>query len=281
VAIATGDVSNRNEVLRAADGCESCIHSAAIATGGAPRPMSDFVAVNFDGTRHVLDAVQTLGLRRAVLLSSSNAFDRSSTLTEMSAVRPDRGEGDPYGATKIMAYEETQRRVREGVDAVTVLPGATFGPGPNAERAVAPPGFNARLLLALRGEIDEFPVAALSFVLAADVARAAVSALERGVPGEKYLAFGQPDDVSSGVDLFNLALEAVGSAHLVRPLRAEDIGRPDVVARWGPALLRSTQTRVKPPFENALTLERLGHEATPLQAAVRITVEWLAEHKLI
>lgn len=281
VKISEGDVRNRDQVLRAADGCESCIHSAAIATGGHARRGSEFVAVNYRGALHILDAVETLGLRRAVLLSTSNAFDRSTTLTETSPVRPDRGEGDPYGSTKILAYEETLRRVQEGVDAVTLLPGATFGPGPNPKRAVAPPGFNARLVLALRGEIDEFPVAALSFVLASDVARAAVSALDRGVAGEKYLAFGRVDEVASGVDLFNLALEAAGSEHRVCALRDEDIGRPDVIARWGPALLRSTQTRVLPPFENTATVERLGHQPTPLRAAVQTTVDWLTAHDLV
>src|SRR5205823_2789605 len=107
--------------------------------------------------------------------------------------------GDPYSITKREAWELTLQATDDGVDAVVLLPGATFGPAPTLARAIEPPGFNSRLVLALQGKIDAFPAGPLSFVLAEDVARTTLTALEEGRPSEMYLAWGAPDDVTDAV----------------------------------------------------------------------------------
>ena len=65
VEVVTGDITNAEDVRRAAKGTDSAIHCAALL-GGASQNLPDFEAVNVAGTRHVLDAAEELGLGRVV-----------------------------------------------------------------------------------------------------------------------------------------------------------------------------------------------------------------------
>ncbi len=55
---------------RAAD---AAIHCAALL-GGASQDLADFEAVNVDGTKHVLDAAEALGMRRVVAVSTGHVL---------------------------------------------------------------------------------------------------------------------------------------------------------------------------------------------------------------
>jgi nucleoside-diphosphate-sugar epimerase len=111
VGIFRGDITDRATVLAAGDGCEYCIHCAALVVGGSPWPYAAYQSVNVTGTANVLDAAGQHGMARTVCLSTAAAFDRSQTLTEDVRPLPDRGGSDPYAATKLLAYEDTIRRV--------------------------------------------------------------------------------------------------------------------------------------------------------------------------
>jgi nucleoside-diphosphate-sugar epimerase len=275
-----GDVTSGADVAAAADGCEYCIHTAALVVGGPPRPYADYEAVNVVGTRNVLDATQDRGMRRLVCLGTSASFDRTSTLTEDVHPLADRGGNDFYASTKLLAYEETAQRVASGLDAVTILPGG-FGPAPTLARAIEPPGLNHRIVRALSGVSDPMPAYRLSPILASDTARTCVSALTRGRPGETYLAFGRPQDVTDSVAVLNLALEHAGRPYRIRALTDEELRRPEAPERYGPSVVRAALESAEPMFSNELTVERLGHDPTPLVEAVATTVAWMVDHQFV
>ncbi len=272
-----GDLTSADDVLRASDGCDACIHTAALVVGGPPRPWSDFVAVNVDGTRHVLDAAEHHGFDRTVCLSTSASFERTTTLTEDVVPLRDRGRDDPYAATKLLAWEDVVQRVAAGLDAVTVLPGG-YGPAPTLRRAIEPPGLNDRIIRALGGALDTFPPMRSAPVLASDVAVGCVAALDRGVAGETYLLTGRPEDVVDAAEVLNRAIAVAGRPHHVRPLSPEEMRSDEVLARWGPSVVRATLEQPEPPFSNVFTVERLGYDPTPLDAAIERTVSWMLEH---
>lgn len=280
VELVEGDLQDAGDVQRAAEGCDFCIHSAALVVGGPPHPYEDYHNVNVVGSRNVLDAAERAGIRRTVLLSTSAAFDRTTTMTEKSPPRDDDCGGDPYAQTKRDVVIETQRRVEKGLDAVTVLPGACFGPAPTLDRAVEPPGFNSRVVRALHGEIDSFPAAAISPVLASDVAAACISALARGVAGEVYMAWGRAEEASDGAILLDMACVSAGVPHRVKRLGPEELEKPEVMARWGPAVVRVARETPTPLFDNQLTVRRLGHRARSLQETVDTTVRWMLDNRL-
>ena len=68
-----------DDVRGAATGADSVIHCAALL-GGASQHLPDFEAVNVQGTKHVLDAAEALGIRRVVAVSTGTFFDTAGGL---------------------------------------------------------------------------------------------------------------------------------------------------------------------------------------------------------
>ena len=79
VDVVTGDITNSDDVVRGATGADSAIHCAALL-GGASQNLPDFEAVNVEGTGHVLDAAESLGMRRVVAVSTGTFFDTTGGL---------------------------------------------------------------------------------------------------------------------------------------------------------------------------------------------------------
>ena len=195
VEIVRGDITDADEVLRAADGCEYVIHSAAVL-GGQTQIAGEHEAVNVVGTGHVLDAAAKVGATRVVQLSTTTFFDaQDAPLTEHSPLDPNPSD-DPYTVTKRAAYLDAMRRVEDdGQDICIVISGGAYGISPLPERSMVAPSYNARIALALAGEITEYVGFPIPWVYAGDVAQASVVATRKGVAGERYLAFGRPGDV--------------------------------------------------------------------------------------
>ena len=103
-----GDVSSADALRRAVAGCDAVLHVAGIVDE-AP-PTVTFERVNVEGTRHVVSAAESAGVRRFVYVSSLGA---------------DRGES---------AYHVSKHRAEAIVRGfqgswVIVRPGSVYGPG--------------------------------------------------------------------------------------------------------------------------------------------------------
>ena len=282
VTIVEGDITDAVSVRKAADGCEAAVHSAAVL-GGVVQEQNEHQDVNIGGLGHVLDAAQALGMRRVVTYGTTTYFDfKTSPLTEHSPV-DSNPTSDPYTVTKRAAYLETMRRVEEeGLDACVVIPGGCFGPAPVPNRALEAPSFNLRLLLALQGKMPEAVAFPIPWVLASDVAGAAVAAMDRGVAGETYLAFGPPDAVSTMAVFLNRGCELAGVDHRVRDITAADFDAdPAVRERFGPSMDALAHQRFPEPFfVNDLTVARLGYDPMATDPALELTIDWLRRHHM-
>ncbi len=115
VDVITGDVTDAGDVRRAATGSDAAIHCAALL-GGASQNFPDFQAVNVDGTKHVLDAAEALGMRRVVAVSTGTFFDTVGGLEREDAPVSKEPSSDPYTITKMAAFEDAMaaRRRRPG-----------------------------------------------------------------------------------------------------------------------------------------------------------------------
>jgi dihydroflavonol-4-reductase len=281
VDVVRGDITDPDSVLAAADGCEYVIHSAAVL-GGQTQIAGEHEAVNVVGTGHVLDAAAKVGATRVVQLSTTTFFDaRTAPLTEHSPLDPSPSE-DPYTVTKRAAYLDAMRRVDDGQDICIVISGGAYGRSPLPERSMVAPSYNARIALALRGEITEYVGFPIPWVYAGDVAHASVVATRKGVAGERYLAFGRPSDVG-GVPYFcNAALEIAGSPNRVAEVAVAELEDPDVAARFGPSLVALARKRFPSPFfVNDQTVERLGYDPVSLHDGLGRTIPWMREHGLL
>jgi nucleoside-diphosphate-sugar epimerase len=111
-----GDITDPSSLTKAAEGAELAFHAAAWLdrTGS----WADFVKSNVDGTRNVIEACRTAGVRRLVHVSTEAvliAGDPLINVDETAPLRPDSRA--PYPATKARA----ERLVREASDLETVI----------------------------------------------------------------------------------------------------------------------------------------------------------------
>lgn len=277
----TGDITNAADVLAAAGDAEYVIHSAAVL-GGASQDPAEHQRVNTGGLGHVLDAAATIGAKRTVALGTTTYFDYgTSPLSEASPLLAEPP-GDPYSVTKRAAFVETMRRAAEGLDACVVIPGGTFGPSPVPTRALEAPSYNLRLLQGLRDELPRQVKFPIPWSLADDVAACAVAALQRGVSGEKYLAFASPDDVCSTATFVNRGLELAGIDRRVDEVTAGQLDADaDLEREVGPSLAALTRRKFPTPyFDDSLTRSRLGVSPRRLDEGLRMTIDWLKDTHL-
>ena len=275
--LAFGDLTDAGSVLHAADGCDAIVNSAAVL-GGAEQDLEQQRATNIGGAANVFDAGATIGCR-VVTLSTTTFFEHETPLTEASAVAGESSD-DPYTITKRAAYLDAMQRAADGQDIVVVVPGGTFGPAPTADRAMAQTSFNRLLRGAIRGRVADFVSYPVPWVFVDDVASATISAITKGRPGEKYLAFGAEDAMTTA-QFLNTACELAGVEHRVEELRI-DPADPQALERFGPSLVALSARQYPVPwFDNEQTRETLDYDPVPLRYALNRTIDWLRERTLL
>ena len=178
-----GDVTDRDSVRRAVQGCDWVFHLAAIYALWTRSP-ERMLRVNVDGTRIVLEEAARANVARVVHTSSIARFGgqgpgRRATEDSPFALGPT---GDLYSRSKAMAHDVALQAAARGQDVVLVAPCGPIGPG---DVGPTPTG---RLLLT----VVTMPFAAVTrtatcFAHVRDMARAHVAAAVRGERGQTYL----------------------------------------------------------------------------------------------
>jgi len=245
VELVVDDITDADSVRQAAEGCDAAIHTAALL-GGASQDLADFEAVNFDGTRHVLDAAAALDMRRVVALSTGTFFDTTGDRPLEEAPITEHPSDDPYTVTKLAAFREAHARAAAGQDVVTCHPGAIYGPGP------------------------------VTWVFGDDVARGSIAALDHGVSGERYMLDGRPQDVVSIAVCCNMACEIAGLPDRVEDVEVSD--DPALLTEFGPTLVAIAKTERGDPAQRPTdtpTSRRLGYQPTSLDDGLAALVDWL------
>ncbi|BBY25190.1 NAD-dependent epimerase/dehydratase family protein [Mycobacterium stomatepiae] len=277
VELVKGDISDADDVLTAAKGAEAAIHCAAVL-GGASQDLGDFKAVNLVGTTNVLDAGKAHGMRRVVALSTATFLNLNAGVDFEEAPVLQNPPNDPYTVTKLAAFLEAHRRAAAGDDVLTCHPGAIYGPGLVAERALHRTSFNRVLLAGMRGKIKRYLAFPVTWVAGADVAKGSIAALDNGVAGERYLLVGRPEDTFSTAGGINRACEVAGIEH-----RVEDLDyRTDpeaLTAEFGPTLMAiakaAANSKRTTRSKDNLTTRRLNYQPMSFDDGLRLLISWL------
>jgi dihydroflavonol-4-reductase len=185
------DLRDRASVRSALQGAENIIHSAACYAFWRP-DRRDTYRINVDGTRHVLDAARDLGVRKVVYTSSTATLSPSWRTPEDPNVPGDE-EGvfdmrrfrGHYKMSKAMAEMVALRAVARGLPLVITHPTTVIGAG---DCRPTPSGSMIRHYI--NGHMKVFVEMKQNVVDVRDVALGHVLALERGVPGERYVLGG-------------------------------------------------------------------------------------------
>lgn len=259
------DIRDREHLTRAIDGCEAVVHVAALYSYTAPE--SELEAVNVAGTGNVIAACRATGVARLVHTSTAGTCGPvpGRVATEEDAP-PDWELAVPYKRTKLAAERLVLAAAADGLDALCLNPTTPIGEGDETPtptgrmvRGVASGRFRATL----RG-------GGLNLVDVHDVARAHVSALERGRPGERYLVGGVNLTLS---EVFALIAGAANR----RPPRLElPFAAVRVLGRLGLANRNEVElARLPAWFSSAKATRELGYEPAPVEDAVERAVRAL------
>lgn len=123
-----GDIRDKAAMARAVEGVERVFHLAAFARHDVTVPDADYMAVNVEGTRNVLDAARSAGAKRVVFTATIEAVGMSKTgapLTEDTPQEP----RNVYGRTKLEAENLVRDYFKQtGFETVVVRPPMTYGP---------------------------------------------------------------------------------------------------------------------------------------------------------
>jgi dihydroflavonol-4-reductase len=177
-----GDVSDLASIRAALVGCDAVIHAAADYKLWSKNPAVIYES-NVQGTRNVLGAAIDAGVDRIVHTSTvgTTRFRKDSPATELDVAGP-QGMAGHYKRSKYEAERIALRLARNGAPIVVVNPTAPLGSGD-----VKPTPTGRIIVDFLRGRLPAFVDTGLNFVGVGDVAEGHVLALEKGVPGERYL----------------------------------------------------------------------------------------------
>jgi dihydroflavonol-4-reductase len=239
--------------------------------------MADFEAVNVVGTKNVLDAAESVDLGRVVAVSTGTFFDTAGGLDREDAPVTKQPSQDPYTLTKMAAFLDAMSRASKGRDVVSAHPGAIFGPSPVVSNALGLTSFNRVLLSAARGRIEQYLKFPVSWVFAEDIARGCILALDKGVPGERYMLDGRPEDVVSIANAANRMCRLAGIDHEVVDIEPSD--DPEVAKVFGPTLVAiakkaAKETPERKRLEDSKTYKRLGYSPISLDEGLTRTLEW-------
>jgi dihydroflavonol-4-reductase len=174
------DLLDRLALKRAIAGCDAVVHVAALYSYEAPA--AEIERVNVDGTRNLLEAAQSEGVRRFLFTSTAGTCGPVIGRPATEEDEPPAWElRVPYKRTKVAA-----ERLALAAGAVVVNPTTPIGDG---DKKPTPTG--RMIANVATGRIRGFvATTGLNVVDVRDVARGHALALERGEPGERYLLGG-------------------------------------------------------------------------------------------
>jgi len=282
VEVLPGDIADLKSVRTATEGTDGVIHSAAML-GRPGASIEEGFSSNVMGSMNVLTAAAGLGGMPVVQVLTTTFFDMwDKTLTEFSPLDLLVRNTDPYTITKRLAYVEGVARVADGQDVRFMMPGAVFGPSVCIEKAMIRPSFNDRIASAIRGEMDMLIPLPVPYVQANECAYVCIAALEKGARGEKYIAHGRPEDVDTIARICNRACVIAGVSHRVHDVSKDRLDDPEIVAKYGITMTTLGKRSYPRPFsDSSFTQKRLGYVPAPLDDGLKLTIDWMREHKIV
>ena len=257
-----GDVRDRDALLTAARGMDGVIHTAALVSVWQ-KDRADFDRINVGGLETVVDVCAGHGTPRLVVTSSFLALPPAGRRRPL--------EANDYQRSKVRAREVVRAAVSRGVPIVSVTPGVVYGPGIESEGNLVGKMMRDHLAGKLPGLIGAGRTWSFSYV--EDVADAHVRAMERGDPGDDYIAGGEN---AAQQRAFEIVRDLTG-ARLPRriPTALAHLAglAADLRARRGvpPPLTRGTVRILTHdwPLDSVRSVQKLSYPMTPLAAGIR------------
>jgi nucleoside-diphosphate-sugar epimerase len=194
--LVAGDLSDREAISKALEGCDGAIHAAAMYEVGIPESQHAAMRdANVLGTENVLSAARDAGTAKVVYVSTCGAFGNTHhQIVDESYEHPGEDFTSYYEQTKVEAHRLAKRMIADGLPCTIVQPGGVYGPGDTSQLADLMEQF-------LAGKMPMIPFPDLGLCLAhvEDTAAGIVLALDRGRAGETYVLAGPPTTMRDAI----------------------------------------------------------------------------------
>ncbi len=283
VEIVEADVLDYQSLFKAFKDIEVVYHLAGMISI-LPGRDAMLNAVNVMGTRNVIQAARSCGVRRLVYTSSIHALQRvpEGILIDETVPFDIEHAISSYDLSKASASLDVLNAVQDGLDAVIVCPTGVIGPYDFRTSEMG------QLILDCVDEKTMFYVdGAYDFVDVRDVAQGLILAGERGRCGESYILSGERIAV---FDIIKIVQEVIGKRLFSLKI---PFSLATFTARLTPLYYRLT--RVKPRFtsyslatiasnshiSHTKAQRELGYHPRPLRESLSDTVRWFKNRKLL
>ena len=277
-----GDVTDREGLRRAMEGCDALFHTAALMAFWAPGAR-DFYRTNVAGTVNALMAAADAGVERVVYTSTWAVLGRPPSGGLATEETPYAQGGDlrgTYRFTKYLAEREALAFVDRGLDIVVVSATVPVGRGD-----VKPTPTGRLVLDFLRGRMPGYVSALLNLIDVEDVARGHLLAWERGRRGERYILGNRNMTLKDVLDIL-ADVTGLRAPRLRVPLAAA------LVAAYVDHVVEGMLLRREPriPLEGVLhagrnvgadsakAVRELGLPQSSVSAALEKAVRWFSDH---
>jgi dihydroflavonol-4-reductase len=271
--IVYGDVLDKASLAAAMAGVGTLYHAAAQFDTWTADPQLMLDTAN-EGTRNVLDAAQSAGVKRVLHTSSGAVFGlpKNHMVTEASEPGP---LPDVYYRSKYQSEELAKTYIAKGLDIVFLNPSNVFGP-----RDTKP--FGRSLVQLLNGQLPSLWDANFNVVYVVDVARGHILAAKKAKTGERYLLAAQNVDYR---EIFGKVVELSGGKlppFLPRPMVHATAIASEALSRVTKKMPLVSVMQYKSGtqgtrFDGSKAERELGLHYTPLEEALRATIKWYWE----
>lgn len=276
----SGDVRDGHSLAKAMTGIERVFHAAGhVRFDDAGRLL--LWTINVEGTRQVLQAARSAGVRRLVHVSSSVAVGHGTLDRPATEEAPPLQRGTPYAESK-RAAEELALGDWGSLEVVVCNPTfvlGAYGTGATSAEVVR---------LVASGLVKAYPPGGANFVNADDVSDGLVLAMRAGRSRSRYILGGEN---LTHRELLGQIAEECGQPAPTVPLpgwAARALGRTgDVLGALSSARLGWVNTPfLRQLFEptyvsSALAQRTLGYRPRPVRHGIRDALRWYQEQGLL
>lgn len=181
-----GDLHDHAALQECTSGCDALIHCAAIISidGGQQGAVH---RVNVDGTRQVMEAARSAGIRRVIHVSSIHAYEQKPIhqILDESSAKPSESRF-AYDRSKLASQQIALSYTSHGMEVLVVNPTSVMGPFD-----FKPSKLGRAIIEMATGKLPFVFSGGFDFCDVRDLAHAMVNGLDMGRSGETYLLGGR------------------------------------------------------------------------------------------
>ncbi|MGH9564598.1 MAG: hopanoid-associated sugar epimerase [Candidatus Angelobacter sp.] len=282
--VAMGDLRDPKSLKKTMTGCDFVFHVAADYRIWVRDPEQMYQS-NVEGTRAVITAAQESGVRRVVYCSSVATMGFTETgqvvdeetpvcLTEMVG---------HYKRSKFMAEQIALEMGRQGTNVVVVNPTTPIG-----EYDIKPTPTGRIIVDFLKRKFPAYVDTGLNLADVKAVARGHILAMEKAVPGERYILGGENLTLKEILDKLS-ALTGIPSPTMKVPhgvamafAAFDQFFTGSMKGKEPRATLDAVKMGRKKMFASSAKAERdLGYTLVPVEDALRRAVDWFRDHDYV